>query len=271
MFTDPRTRSALALFVSLVGLLAWPASAGRSTTTVGLRPLVLQLDQRFANQLGSALTVDHRLLPWLAVEGLVQLDWLSSESEFTSDLLNLRLEPTPGESVRLPMALQAGLRLTPLAGPLLRPNEAWQPHVELAFSLGLGVALSQLDLAPKRDTVPALTASAGVRPYGYGAFEVRLQVVKTVWVGVSLSARGYSNEVNALNGCNLDDFRSLNGAQSAGISLSAVEVSSGCSPSAFGDDAAQKRAVPLGRFLLSYPESGFSVQTQLGLGVGFVL
>ncbi|MFO0599256.1 MAG: hypothetical protein U0228_28375 [Myxococcaceae bacterium] len=219
--------------LALALVLAAAPVESAHTLELGLTPISAQLNGVDREHFGSSARLTWRPHRLIGVYFGGVYHWLNRPSP-AMDVLDetQRIDVFRPLPTLLTWSASIGLESIPLSGELhVGPLEG---RMGLAVSAGLGPAGARVRLAPELATAPARWASVDVRLVGHGAAAWRLEF-GALAITLGLRATFWNDSVSHVNGCSIDDLRTLDGQVRAGQGPDLGTVTRGCTFDATND------------------------------------
>jgi outer membrane beta-barrel protein len=254
------------------------ADAGRHELT--LYPAIPQVNGRFTEHAGSALSYTYHLQENFGLQLTGQYNWYANESAFNLELIDkVREQAQAATALLLHWGAQAGVEVTPLYGKF-----AFYDNHLLQFSVvingGAGLGSTRVLVRPQvthevdgvGSVVPARFGDTGTKFVGSVGGGLRVQFGDSMALRLELRDQVYTARVDRVDGCNQQDFALLDEARGTGQSFNELGLSGGCQSSRFdGVDPKTgknfREDIVLGKDLVGNPSS--DVLNNLGFYAGF--
>ncbi|NOJ95918.1 outer membrane beta-barrel domain-containing protein [Corallococcus sp. CA049B] len=233
-----------------------------------LYPAAVQVNGKFTNHVGSALSYVYHLQENFALQVGGQYNWYSDESDFNLELIDkVREQAQAASSLLLQWGAYAGVEVTPLYGKFAFFNNSLaQFSVVLSGGAGLGKTrhLIRPEVANEVDgqtyQVPARFGDTGNKFLGEVGGGFRVQFGEHYALRLEVRDLIYTARVDKVDGCNLADFEALEAARAANQPFDGLNLSGSCKVSKFdGVDPKTKKNyredIILGRDLVAEPSS----------------
>ncbi|QAT84645.1 hypothetical protein EJ065_3077 [Corallococcus coralloides] len=233
-----------------------------------LYPAAVQVNGKFTNHVGSALSYVYHLQENFALQVGGQYNWYSDESDFNLELIDkVREQAQAASSLLLQWGAYAGVEVTPLYGKFAFFNNSLaQFSVVLSGGAGLGKTrhLIRPEVANEVDgqtfQVPARFGDTGNKFLGEVGGGFRVQFGEHYALRLEVRDLIYTARVDKVDGCNLADFEALEAARAANQPFDGLNLSGSCKVAKFdGVDPETKKNyredIILGRDLVAEPSS----------------
>ncbi|MBZ4374220.1 outer membrane beta-barrel domain-containing protein [Corallococcus interemptor] len=233
-----------------------------------LYPAAVQVNGKFTNHVGTALSYVYHLQENFALQVGGQYNWYSDESDFNLELIDkVREQAQAASSLLLQWGAHAGVEVTPLYGKFAFFNNSLaQFSVVLSGGAGIGKTrhLIRPEVANEVDgqtyQVPARFGDTGNKFLGEVGGGFRVQFGEHYALRLEVRDLIYTARVDRVDGCNLADFEALEAARAANQPFDGLNLSGGCKVSKFdGVDPKTKKNyredIILGRDLVAEPSS----------------
>jgi outer membrane beta-barrel protein len=237
---------------------------------LALYPVATQVNGRFTEHLGTAISYTYHLNENFGLQLVPQYNWHASDSSFSRELIDkVSQEPLAATSLLLQWAIQGGVEVAPLYGKFALGDSLVQ--FSLILTGGAGVASTRHQLQPGNAGGPATFGDTGLRPLGSVGGGFRVQLGDRFAIRLELRDLVYSARVTHVNGCSASDLSAMAEKLDQGQSVSSAAVGSGCDLHRFdGVDARsnynRSNDIPLALNLVSNPSS--DVLNNLGFYAG---
>lgn len=222
-----------------------------------LYPAVAQVNGKFTQHYGTALSYTYHLHENLGLQITPQYNWSASESAFNLELVNkVRQQGQPATTLLLNWVATGGVEVTPLYGKF-----AFYQGILGQFSLvltgGAGIGQTQHMLKPPPNGVTY--GDTGRRFVGQVGAGLRVQLGNRFTLRLEVRDLVYTARVDQVNGCNRTDLEAMFERYQGQLPLEGVDVSGSCDLRAFQgtDDVVGDRIhnVPWARQLVLEPSS----------------
>lgn len=246
--------------------------ADRDKHELALYPVATQVNGKFTEHVGTALSYTYHLQENFAVQLLPQYNWYAADSAFSRELIDkVSQEPIAATSLLLEWAVQGGVEVAPLYGKFA-VGDRGLVHFSLIVNAGAGVGSTRHQLKPGNASGPATFGDTGLRLVGSVGGGFRVQLGDRFAVRLELRDLVYSARVTRVNGCSAADLSAMLEKLDQGQSPSSAGVGSGCNVRRFeGSDSRsnynRSNDIPLALNLVNTPSS--DVLNNLGLYAGF--
>src|SRR5262249_36975657 len=181
----------------------------RDKHELALYPVATQLNGKFTEHLGTALSYTYHLHENFGLQLLPQYNWYASDSAFSRELIDkVSQEPVAATSLLLEWAIQAGCELAPLYGKFAI-GETGLVHFSLVLNAGAGVGSTHHQLKPANASGPATFGDTGLRLVGSVGGGFRVQLGDRFAVRLELRDLLYSARVTRVNGCSAADLSAM--------------------------------------------------------------
>ncbi len=243
--------------------------ADRGKHEIILYPGAIQVNGKFTQHFGSALSYIYHLHENFGLQLMGQYNWYSRESGFNQELIDkVREEAQAATSLLLVWALQAGLEVTPIYGKFAFLDGSLA-HFSLVISAGAGLGSTRHQLRPENPAGPATFGDTGLKFVGSVGAGFRVQFGARFALRVEVRDLAYTARVDRVNGCNSADLSAMAEQLRLGQPVTAAQVGQGCSVSSFSgfkNGYNRSNDIPLALNLVSTPSS--DVLNNLGLYAG---
>lgn len=222
-----------------------------------LYPAVAQVNGKFTQHYGTALSYTYHLHENLGLQITPQYNWSASESGFNLELVNkVRQQGQPATTLLLTWAATGGVEVTPLYGKF-----AFYQGILGQFSLvltgGAGIGQTQHMLKPPPNGVTY--GDTGRRFVGQVGAGLRVQLGSRFTLRLEVRDLVYTARVDQVNGCNRTDLEAMFERYQDRSTLDGLEVSAGCRLDSFQgpDPVVEDRLhnIPWARQLVLEPSS----------------
>ncbi len=234
-----------------------------------LYPGAIQVNGKFTQHFGSALSYVYHLHENFGLQLIGQYNWYSRESGFNQELIDkVREEAQAATSLLLVWALQAGLEVTPIYGKFAFLDGSLA-HFSLVISAGAGLGSTRHQLHHEDASGPATFGDTGLKFVGSVGAGFRVQFGSRFALRLEVRDLAYTARVDRVNGCNSTDLNAMAEQLGLGQPVTAAQVSQGCSVSSFSgvkNGYNRSNDIPLALNLVSTPSS--DVLNNLGLYAG---
>lgn len=233
-----------------------------------LYPAAVQVNGKFTNHVGSALSYVYHLQENFALQVGGQYNWYSDESDFNLELIDkVREQAQAASSLLLQWGAYAGVEVTPLYGKFAFFNNSLA-QFSVVLSGGAGIGKTRHLIRPEVANevegqtyqVPARFGDTGNKFLGEVGGGFRLQFGESYAIRLEVRDLIYTARVDKVDGCNLADFEALEAARAANQPFDGLNLSGSCQVSKFdGVDPKTKKNyredIILGRDLVAEPSS----------------
>ncbi|MFL5321485.1 MAG: outer membrane beta-barrel domain-containing protein [Myxococcaceae bacterium] len=240
-----------------------------------LYPAWVQVNGKFTNHAGTALTYLYHLQENFALTVNPLYNWYNSESGFNQELIDkARVEAQAATSLLLNYGATAGVEVTPLYGKFAF-YEGSLAHFSFILNGGAGIGSTRHQLKPFSETSgPATYGDTGFKFLGQVGGGFRVQFGSRFALRLEVRDLVYTARVDSVNGCSLDDLQTIKAKTDAGgnqQSLGTLNLSKGCKFGNFGKNGSDLRSdVNLARNLVATPSSDVLNNVGFYLGAGFI-
>lgn len=169
-------------------------------------PVQAQINGKFSQHYGSALSLLWRPSPVFATHLTGHYNWHSSDSSFTDELsAGPRTGPRSGTSLLWSWGALAGFEMEPLEG-VVSAGERWSARLSIVLNGGLGVGGTRIQLLGAGPLGPALYGDTGLRLLGALGGGIKVELGE--WFDVRLELRDvfFSGRLDRVNGCTLNEL-----------------------------------------------------------------
>jgi outer membrane beta-barrel protein len=233
-----------------------------------LYPAAVQVNGKFTNHVGTALTYVYHLQENFALQVGGQYNWYSDESDFNLELIDkVREQAQAASSLLLQWGAHAGVEVTPLYGKFAFFNNSLA-QFSVVLSGGAGIGKTRHLIRPEVANevegqtyqVPARFGDTGNKFLGEVGGGFRVQFGEHYALRLEVRDLIYTARVDKVDGCNLADFEALEAARAANQPFEGLNLSGSCQVSKFdGVDPKTKKNyredIILGRDLVAEPSS----------------
>jgi outer membrane beta-barrel protein len=235
---------------------------------LALFPAVAQLNGKFTQHFGTALSYTYHLHENFAIQFTPLWNWFNTESEFNQELINkVREEAQAATSLLLSWGVLGGVEVVPLYGKFAWYEESLlQYRVVITGAAGYGGTRHQLKLENERENTPATFGDTGNRFLGSIGAGFRVQFGDRFAVRLEVRDVVYTARVDRVNGCDSADFQILDADFRAGKDPALSSVKEGCRAETFSLAEDRANDIPLARSLVAEPTS--DVLNLVGLYAG---
>lgn len=262
-----------------VARAADPEAPERWRVEVSLAPLSSQLNGVWVQHHGSGLQVSVVVASRFRLLASVTHHWSAGPSSLNlqADDNNTRIESEPfPRRMYLPQVALLGTELV-LARGVAAPL-ASSHRFELTFQGLLGAASSTIELKPVSlradgSSSPATSGDAGLRPTAGVGLGLRFEFLERFSLRVDVRSLVFSERVTRVNGCDVQDLRSIDmsfrGLSSRSVGPECrVDQFEGINPNT-GASRVNDAPLALAHTRVSSPGLGALVSAQVALGVTF--
>ena len=206
---------------------------------LALYPAMAQVNGKFTQHYGSALSYTYHLHENLGIQITPQYNWSSGESAFNLELVDkVRQQGQPASTLLLTWATTAGVEVTPLYGKFaFYENALAQFSVVLTGGAGLGQTrhlLKPPTISADGARIPETYGDTGQRFVGNIGGGLRVQMWDRFTLRFEVRDLVYTARVDQVNGCNSADLDAMFNVYEAGAtSLAGLPVHPGCNLNAF--------------------------------------
>ena len=247
--------------------------ADRGKQELAVYPVAAQVNGRFTEHLGTALSYTYHLHEAFGLQLVSLYNWHATDSSFSRELIDkVSQEPLAATSLLVQWAVQGGVEVAPLYGKFAVAEKL--VHFALVFTGGAGVASTRHQLKPGNAGGPATFGDTGLRLAGSVGGGFRVQLGDRFAIRLELRDLLYSARVTRVNGCSSDDLSAMAARLDQQQSVSSATVSSSCDVHRFeGIDGRtsynRSNDIPLALNLISNPSS--DVLNNIGVYAGLSL
>jgi outer membrane beta-barrel protein len=247
--------------------------ADRGKQEIALYPVAAQVNGRFTEHLGTALSYTYHLHEAFGLQLVSLYNWHATDSSFSRELIDkVSQEPQAATSLLLQWAIQAGVEVAPLYGKFAVAEKL--VHFSLIVTGGAGVASTRHQLKPGNVGGPATFGDTGLRLAGSVGGGFRVQLGDRFAIRLELRDLLYSARVTRVNGCSSEDLSAMAAKVDQGQSVGSAAVSSGCDLRRFeGIDGRtnynRSNDIPLALNLVSNPSSDVLNNVGIYAGLSF--
>lgn len=245
--------------------------ADRDKHELSLYPLATQVNGKYTEHVGTALSYTYHLQENFALQLLPQYNWYTADSAFSRELIDkVSQEPVAATSLLLEWAIQGGVEVAPLYGKFA-VGDAGLVHFSLIVNAGAGIGSTRHQLKPANASGPSTFGDTGLRLVGSVGGGFRVQLGDRFAIRLELRDLLYSARVTRVNGCSAADLSAMLDKVDQGQSVSSASVGSGCDVRRF--DGIDRKSnynrsndIPLALNLVGTPSA--DVLNNLGLYAG---
>ena len=234
-------------------------------------PVTAQVNGRFNQHFGSALSYTYHAHERLAVQLMPLYNWSAGDSSFTRELLsNTRSEASPSSSLLLRWGAVANVEVSPIYGKFAFYNR-WMTQFSFVVSAGAGVGSTQHQLKPTNSEGPSTYGDTGTRLLGQVGAGFRVQFGDHFALRLEARDFFFASSLSQVNGCNVQDLQALEQGYEAnsGAPLEGrVNVSHSCRATSF--DGSKASNLPSALKLLADPSSDILNILGFYAGVSYV-
>lgn len=239
-----------------------------------LYPAVAQINSKFTEHYGTALTYVYHLHENFGLTVSPQYHWYNSESGFNQELINkVREEAQAASSLLLNWGVIGGVEVTPLYGKFAWYQDSLA-HYSLVVTGGAGYGSTRHQLKPANEAGPATFGDTGNRFIGSVGGGFRVLLGNRFAIRLEVRDIVYTAAVQNVNGCNFGDLDAMDKALRAGRPVTSAVVTEACQVGTFDgtNDAGQNRStdVPLALSLVRDPTSDVLNLVSFYGGVSFI-
>jgi outer membrane beta-barrel protein len=255
------------------------SDSGRFEVT--LYPVSVQVNGKFTQHFGTKGQLTYHLQENFGLMITGGGNWFNVESTLNGELVEkARVEAQAASSLLWTWGVMGGVEVTPFYGKFAL-FEGTLAQFSFVLSGGAGVGGTRHQLKPEstrqdnNGIIPATYGDTGYRfMAGLGA-GFRLQLGNRFAFRLEVRDVVYTARVERVNGCNVDDLRSMDTQLRAGRPVGSAQVGSGCNVATFDGTDEQtglKRSndVPLALGLVKTPSSDVLNNVGLYAGVSFL-
>lgn len=235
-----------------------------------------QINGKFTQHIGPALSVLWHLQENFGFWVGGFYNPLAVESAFNAELIEkTRSEAQAATSLLSIWGAMGGVEVTPLYGKFAF-FDGLLAHFSLVLNGGAGAGGTRHQLKPENATGPATFGDTGVKFLGEVGGGFRLQLGKYVALRLEVKDIIYTARVEAVEGCDSDDLRAMDGVIRAGRPVTDASVAPACNIGRFdgiNPDTNQRNStdVPLAYNLVRTPSSDVLNNVGFYLGIGVVI
>lgn len=246
----------------------------RGKQEIALYPTVVQVNGKYTQHLGTAISYTYHLHENFALQLLPQYNWYARESAFSQELIDkTSQEPLAANSLLLLWGIQAGAEVTPIYGKFV----FYQRHLVrfgLVLNGGMGLGSTRHQLKPSNASGPATYGDTGLKFLGSVGGGFRVQFGERFAIRLEVRDLVYTARVDRVNGCSVDDLAAMAARIDQGQGVRGASVSSSCDIGSFdGIDPRtnynRSNDVPLALGLVSSRSS--DVRNNVGFYAGLAL
>lgn len=247
----------------------------RGKQEIALYPAVVQLNDKYTEHLGTAISYTYHLHENFALQLLPQYNWHARESGFSQELVDkVSQEPLAANSLLLVWGIQAGVEVTPIYGKFVF-YERHLVRLGVVVNGGVGLGSTRHQLKPSDASGPATYGDTGLKFLGSVGGGFRVQLGERFAIRLEVRDQLYTAHVDRVNGCNADDLSAMAARIDQGQGVTGAAVSSGCDVARFdGIDPKtnynRNNDVPLALGLVSSPSSDVRNNVGFYAGMAFV-
>lgn len=247
------------------------AFSDKGKSEVVLYPAAVQVNGKFTNHAGTALTYLYHLQENFAFQISPIYNWFNAESPFNQELIDkARVEAQAATSLLLVYGGTAGVEVTPLYGKFSF-YENQLAHYSVVLSGGAGVGNTRHQLKPFSETSgPATYGDTGLKFMGQVGGGFRVQLGSRFALRLEVRDLVYTARVDSVNGCDLNDLNAIKGQTDAGRPAGGANVRGGCNVQKFEQGGDIRSNVNLARNLVATPSSDVLNNVGFYLGGGFI-
>jgi outer membrane beta-barrel protein len=222
-----------------------------------LFPAVAQVNGKFTQHFGSALSYTYHLYENFAIQLTPQYNWYANESSFNRELIDkVRSEAQAASSLLLAWGMIGGVEVTPFYGKFSF-LDAHLLQFSLVLNGGAGIGSTRHQLRPDSPGNQGATfGDTGNRFLGSIGGGVRVQFGDRFALRAEVRDLVYTAKVDSVNGCSESDLSTMNDlVVNQGVSdvAGTAQVSGSCQVDRFTGDSAQD--VPRAYGLVKTPSS----------------
>lgn len=251
------------------------AFSDKGKNEIVLYPAAVQVNGKFTNHAGTALTYAYHLQENFAFQVSPIYNWFNAESPFNQELIDkARVEAQAATSLLLVYGATAGVEVTPLYGKFSF-YENQLAHFSLVLSGGAGAGNTRHQLKPfsQTETDPARAAATygdtGMKFMGQVGGGFRVQLGQRFALRLEVRDLVYTARVDSVNGCDLNDLNAIKARTDAGDPASNAAVRGSCKIDRFAQGDIRSN-VNLARNLVATPSSDVLNNVGFYLGAGFI-
>jgi outer membrane beta-barrel protein len=249
------------------------ADRGRHELT--LFPVVPQVNGKFTNHWGTAISYVYHLHENFGFQVTPQFNWYNTESAFNHELITkVREQAQAATSLLLPWGAVAGVEVAPIYGKF-----AWYENSLAQYSFivtgGAGYGNTRHQLKPENEAGPATFGDTGNRFLGQVGAGFRVQLGNRFAVRLEVRDLVYTAKVDQVNGCDATDLREMRRLIGAGKQVIDAQVSANCQKERFhgvDENTEHNRSadVPIALSLVSEPSSDVLNLVSFYGGISFI-
>ncbi len=242
---------------------------------LSLYPVIPQVNGKFTNHWGSALSYTYHLQENFGFQITPQFNWYNNESAFNQELITkVREQAQAATSLLLPYGAIAGVEVAPIYGKF-----AWYEGSLAQYALvvtgGAGYGMSRHQLKPENEAGPATFGDTGGRFLGQVGAGFRVLLGNRFAVRLEVRDIVYTARVDQVNGCDLQDLTEMDRVLRQGRPVTAANTQASCKIAKFDgtdDRTGHNRSadVPLALALVKEPSSDVLNLVSFYGGVSFI-
>lgn len=215
--------------------------AERGKHEVALYPAAVQVNGKYTQHVGTAISYTYHLHENFAVQLMPQYNWSTTETSFSQELIDkVSQEPLAATSLQLLWGVQAGVEVTPIYGKF-----AFYDVTLVRFAMvldgGAGVGSTRHQLKPGNAGGPATFGDTGLKFLGSVGAGFRIQLGERFALRLEVRDLVYTARVDRVNGCNTDDLTAMSAKIDQGQDVATAAVSGSCQLSKFSGVDAKTR------------------------------
>ncbi len=246
--------------------------ADRGKHEIVLYPAWVQLNGKFTQHVGTALSYVYHLQENFGIQLTPLYNWVATESGFNRELVDkVRVEAQAATSLLFKWGAVAGVEATPLYGKFAF-YEGNLAHFAFVVNAGAGIGSTLHQLKPETDTADNAAATYGDTGFKFtGSIGLggRVQLGDRFAIRLEVRDLVYTARVDTINGCSTDDMTRLRAAlqaQPGRTNFDSVMLGEGstCAKDKFNNHAGD---IPLALRIVSEPSS--DVLNNVGFYAGF--